>query len=397
MRKLLLLLPVFSLRAQTPLPLDLDTLAKIRTRMIFNLNHQPNYTCVETIERSSRPKATHKFKVLDTLRLEVGLVDGREMFAWPGSKKFDDMDVTKLVPRGAIGNGNFSTHAQALFTSNVATFQYLGPQDLKGKKTIRFDYNVPQMLSGYRIRVAAASAIVGYHGSFYANPATFNLERLEVIADQLPLELMLSLAQDKINYAMTRIGDADFLLPAESELTMVDSDGGENQNHVRFTACRQFTGESVLTFGDAPSSSDAEPIPTREFDLPPGLVVELVTTKDIDLKTAAIGDPVYARIDHDVKQKGQMVIPKGATAMGRIVRIEKSEDYTVLGVLFPEIEGPGILARMKGSITGTVGITPPIRSRAPLRLREPAPGEGLIQLNASQRRIIHGSIMIWGT
>jgi hypothetical protein len=35
---------VFSVRAQTALPTDLDALSKIRTGMNFDLAHQPNYT-----------------------------------------------------------------------------------------------------------------------------------------------------------------------------------------------------------------------------------------------------------------------------------------------------------------------------------------------------------------
>src|ERR1700675_4970500 len=54
MRSLLVILPALFLHAQTALPPDLDALTKIRTRMLFNLRHQPNYTCVETIERSTR-------------------------------------------------------------------------------------------------------------------------------------------------------------------------------------------------------------------------------------------------------------------------------------------------------------------------------------------------------
>src|ERR1017187_5435205 len=97
MKRVLAMVGIVCLRAQTPLSPDLEALSKIRTRMIFNLQHQPNYTCVETIERSSRSKSTARFKIIDTLRLEVGLVDGREMFAWPGSKKFEDSDLTKIV------------------------------------------------------------------------------------------------------------------------------------------------------------------------------------------------------------------------------------------------------------------------------------------------------------
>jgi len=395
MRTIAVAIAVLCLRAQTALSPELDALSKIRTRMIFNLQHQPNYTCVETIERSSRSKASNKLKIVDTLRLEVALVDGREMFAWPGSRKFEDFDLSHMVTTGAIGNGNFGNHAQALFTTRSATFHYVGEEDFQGKKAIRFDYNVPQMLSGYRIRVSRASAVVGYHGSFYADPATFDMERIVVIADDVPPELLLSSAQDKIDYAMARIGEGDFLLPSQSELTMVGFQGGEEQNRVKFSSCRQFSGESVVTFEDAPGKTEAAPIPTREFDLPGGLDMDLITTVDIDLNSAVIGDPIHARVGHDIKQKGEIVVPKGAMATGRIVRLEKYENYSILGIEFPEIEAPGILGRMKGSLTSTIGASSPRRMVYPRTPKKP--GEGIIPVNASQRRLLRGCIMFWRT
>src|SRR5579871_381310 len=51
-------------------------LAKIRQHMSESLQRQPNYTCVETVERSNRTGAARKFQLGDTLRLEVALVDG---------------------------------------------------------------------------------------------------------------------------------------------------------------------------------------------------------------------------------------------------------------------------------------------------------------------------------
>jgi hypothetical protein len=396
MRTIPVALAALCLHAQTVLPPDLDALTQIRSRMLFNLKHQPNYTCVETIERFSRVKLTNKLKIVDTLRLEVALVEGREMFAWPGSKKFEDSDLSQMVTSGAIGNGNFGTHAQAIFGTRAATFHYLGEENFQGRKSIRFDYIVPQMNSGYRIRVSTASAIVGYHGSFYADPLTHDMERIDVIADDIPPELLLTSAEDKIDYAVARIGEGDFLLPAQSELSMVGIRGGEEQNHVKFTSCRQFSGESVVTFDDPPAGKpDAAPVPTREFDLPEGLNVELVLAKEIDLQTAAIGDPVYAHVSRDIKHKGQLVIPKGATANGRVVRLEKYDNYSILGIEFPEIEAPGIRARMKGSLGATVGPVGPRRTMGPRTPR--LPGEGIIPMNATQHHLAKGCIMFWRT
>jgi len=401
-RKSVCLLVIAGLRAQTLLAQDAEVLTRIRARILFHLQHQPNYTCTETIERSSRAKSTDKLAVVDTLRLEVALVDGREMFCWPGAKKFEEFDVIRLFPNGAVGTGDFSSHAHALFATSIAKFQFHGMEDFHGKTAIRFDYNVPQSLSRYLVRVASASAIVGYHGWFYADPQTLDVERIEVVADDLPPELRLSSVDDQIDYAMARIGEADFLLPSESRLTLAGLDGREDRNLTRFTSCRRFSGESVLTFGDMPpekpgGQSESPPQPTREFELREGLEVKLVLTEQLDLNTAAVGDPVHARVDRDVKQKGEVIIPKGALALGRITRLEKHVDFSVLGLRFPQLDAPGIVAHMKGRLEDIVGIAP-YKSHRALRVRTPPqPGEGLFPLNAAQRHLVKGCVLLWRT
>src|SRR5438477_6687873 len=84
-----------------------NPLPRIRAQMAELLRGQPNYTCTETIERTRQTPA-NRAKVEDTLRLEVALVDGKEMFAWPGSKQFEDRDLSELISTGMFGNGNFA-------------------------------------------------------------------------------------------------------------------------------------------------------------------------------------------------------------------------------------------------------------------------------------------------
>src|SRR6516162_5918097 len=76
---------------------DEGLLAKIRLHMMETLTRQPNYTCLETVERSRRDASTRKYRLEDTLRIEVALVDGKEMFAWPGSKQFEDRDFRDMI------------------------------------------------------------------------------------------------------------------------------------------------------------------------------------------------------------------------------------------------------------------------------------------------------------
>ncbi len=383
---------VLALRAQTVPPLEQEAFVKIRQRMEYHLSHQPNYTCVETMERFVRNPAQAP-RLVDTVRMEVALVDGHEMFGWPGSRSFDDADLTKMVTTGAISNGDFGSHARALFTGRIANFHYQGQVNFQGKEAIRVDYDVPQMLSGYEIRVDSASAKVAYHGSFYADASTFDMMRIEVIVDNPPLVLKLNSASDVIEYAIAHIAGGDFLLPSQSELSMVRVTGVENRNHVRFTNCREFTGQATLTFEDSSTAApEAAPAGSRPIDLPQGMEIALELAEPVDLGLAAIGDRVRARVVKEVKGKGGIVIPKGAIANGRLTHVERHGAYTVVGIVFREIDATGVQARLNGTLNRVSGLMP-YRGRfvMPPRL----PGEGIFAVAALQLQLARGCIMVW--
>jgi hypothetical protein len=317
-------------------------LARIKLHMEENLKRLPNYTCVQTIERSRRLARSHRFELVDTLRLEVALVGNKELFAWPGAGKFEDREIREMVPGGAIGNGNFGLHAYSVFLSIAPTFTYAGEMVRDGRKVIRYDYRVPYMSSGYQIRVPPHEAKVAYHGSLWVDAGTLDLVRLEVHADDIPAELGLAEASDSIDYGRVRIGDTDFLLPRSSELLMRDFQGNESRNRTLFTGCQQFTGQSVLSFGEAPPGGG--PAPQKiftEITLPPGLALELKLDAEIDSAESFVGDPVTARVGRNVKRGGEVLVPKGAVVSGRITRLEKQSapySHFAVGLQFFSLE-----------------------------------------------------------
>ena len=75
-------------------------LAKIKTHMMETLARQPNYTCLETVERWQRSGLARSYSFIDRLRLEVAFVDGKEMFAWPGSQRSRARETTAGPPSG---------------------------------------------------------------------------------------------------------------------------------------------------------------------------------------------------------------------------------------------------------------------------------------------------------
>jgi hypothetical protein len=81
--------------------------------------------------------------------------------------------------------------------------------------------------------------------------------------------------------------------------------------------------------------------------------------------------------------------------VGRITRLEKHVDFSILGMMFPELDAPGIVAHMKGRLENIVGIAP-YRSHRALGVRTPQqPGEGLFPVMATQRHLAKGCILLW--
>ena len=359
-----------------------DRLARIREKMADVLLRQPDYTCTETVERT-RQAAGSRSRIEDTLRLEVALVDGKEMFAWPGSKQFEDRDLSDLISTGMFGDGNFATYARILFLTNLAVFEDSGEAELGGRASWRYDFRVARSAGGSRLRVDGREAVVGFHGSFYADPMTLDVRRIEVEVEDIPADLKVLDAETIVDLGRLRIGDEDFLLPAESQLRMALPDVVD-RNWVRFSSCRKFTGESTLLFNDPVLAEASAPAAPREVKIPAKLSLEL-EMPDLDLTQAAVGDPVRATLWADVKNHGNLLAPKGSIARGRILRLDRLPEYFVLRVQFRDLDWPGGHAPLKLRL-----------DRLPLatRLMRPQPGGEIVVARQAGPKL-SGILMIW--
>jgi len=362
-----------------------DPLPRIRAQMAELLRGQPNYTCTETIERTRQTPA-NRAKVEDTLRLEVALVDGKEMFAWPGSKQFEDRELGELVSTGMFGNGNFAIYARILFLSNIAAVESRGETQLGGRPALRYDFRVERWPGGHRLSVNGHEETVAFHGSFYADPVTLDIRRVEVAAEDIPASLGVTAAETTVNYGQVKIGEETFLLPVESELMMALPDVID-RNWVRFSSCRKFTGESTLLFTD-PELQENSPKasgPLREVEIPAELTLQL-EMPGVDLMQGAVGDAVQATLRADLKKGRDLLAPKGSIARGRIIRLERYPGYFLLKIDFQDLEWPGGHARLKLSFD-----QPAFATR--LISRSQPGGEIIVSRQAGPR--LSGILMFW--
>jgi hypothetical protein len=240
--------PITVLLAETPTIEDPEALLHdIRSKVAEHLSHLPNYTCHEVVNRMLRPLNSSAVQT-DRVELEVAFLGRRELFSRAGESQFQDQPIDKLVSAGTIGSGSFGSLADSIFVEDSASFRYVGQSKKDGHKAVHYDFEVPQEKSHFLLQHAGARGIIGYKGTFWADSDTLDLVRLELKADHIPASLGIRFVQQTMKYTMVRIRDSEFLLARHTELSASDSLGNYSLNATSMEQCREFVGQSVVTF-----------------------------------------------------------------------------------------------------------------------------------------------------
>lgn len=387
-------------QATAPLPPDILLFARARTKMQDHLKHQPNYICLETLERSQRDPQKKRSSLLDVLRLEVAFVDRKELYAWPGSNRFEDTELVDMVPAGGtIGSGAFASHAYNLFLTSSPRTMNGEWSELDGRRVARYPYEVAEMVSGYRLRVARGDwAIVGYYGSIWIDPEREEVVSIEVTADQIPPRLGLKETHTMIAYGDVKIGDQSYRLPVRTVEATMTFHGHESRNEGRFTSCRQFVGESKLSFGDPPPDEAPVAPAITEIILPQDLTLHVELAAPIDSDKSKTGDPIEAVLAASIKQKKVVLFEKGSRVEGRIIRMQKLGPVVEAEVQFYSISS----ASHRAPFSATVDFDPnfSLRSSASKPSFRPTPGRvgsAQITVEGSRLTLLRGSRSTWTT
>jgi len=349
---LLLFLSVSARAWQEPQPALLD---RVRQRMAENLARLPNYTCLETIERSVRRQVNDKLVFRDRIRLEVGFIESEEMFGWPGASHFEPDFLQRIPSGGASGIGSFGGWTHVLFGSSAPGFTYAGECTADGRRGSRYSFRVPLSSSKYEIRFASRAVLSAYAGSLCVDPDALDVMMVDLHAEDVPPAVApITGVSDVIHYARARIGSAEFLLPQQDDLAITDAEGNVNRNVTRFTACRQYASESSLSFAD---DAAAAPVPQKNVQglkLPEGITLDLKLETPITFDDFAVGDPITARLIRAIEASG-VSIPKGATVSGRIWELEQyyqPEKYFLVGLDFSSLTFAGGRALFHARLVG---------------------------------------------
>jgi hypothetical protein len=234
--------------AQSSVPNEVVQLARVKHDMAAVLSKMPNYMCEEIIGRSARENGAKRFKDVDTMRLDVAFVGGKEVFGKHTAGKIDKGHPSGLTGHGVTSNGEFTGFARSVFMDNVATMRYFGPDRLDGKASLRWDYSIPLLTSGWTLNYAGRLTTVATKGSFWVDPESLELLQLDVIASEIEPGFPMAATHLSIGYGKVRLGSEIVLIPQRSELLVTSSDGTLERNVLQFRRCREYGAETAISF-----------------------------------------------------------------------------------------------------------------------------------------------------
>jgi hypothetical protein len=317
------------------LPPEVILLARIRSRATADFSHLPNFTCLETIRRF-RGYATKPLKRVDTVQIEVANAGRGEMYAWPGERNFEQRPLFDMIGAGLVTEGEYIVHAKNILVAGAGRVRYGAMEDIRGRKAARYDFEVPAAFSGNHLTLGPNTAVIGERGSFWADTSNYDLLRLAFAGIEIPEELGIRSTSTQIDYGRVRIGAENALLPQTAVSSMTRANGEVTQNHIEFSGCREFTAESVVSFGppsDKPRASGA----ANELILPVGYDMHLRLTAPVRLTDADVGSPIQAELDSDFKVDGRVIAPKGAVVSGRLRVMQQQDGVYMAGMEWTDL------------------------------------------------------------
>ena len=223
-------------------------LARVKQHGRATFEHIPDYACLETVNRFEKPRNGASFRPVDTLHLEVASVGGKELFARQGATRFGDGDLRAFISEGLVSSGAFSATPLNLFVQDVARITSLPQEGMFAGMTLGFHFEVSAMAGGYTVRSGGSKGQAGLRGTFWVDPRTLDLVRIEEQAVDLPPMLFMRDLTTSVDYARTRIGSSDPLLPQSAETVATDYYGVRRKNSIEFTGCREYSSESFVHF-----------------------------------------------------------------------------------------------------------------------------------------------------
>jgi hypothetical protein len=231
-------------------------LADARGHALQHDSSLPDFVCTQTTRRFESFSAQN-WQPIDVIVERLTYFDHREVYklltlnGQPANIAHDRLT-------GTSSSGEFGSLKKAIFMPETETeFEWHDLSTLRGKTMQVYAYRVRAYQSKYHIAVPEKSLdfVAAYHGLIFIGNQDHFVYRLTLHADGIPSNFPIQDVEISLDYDYTRIGEADYLLPLQFELSSREGDRLV-KNDVDYGNYQKFLAASVIRFGSADSGND---------------------------------------------------------------------------------------------------------------------------------------------
>jgi hypothetical protein len=354
--------PASSSNPSGPDPQDL--LVRVAAKLEATEHRIPNFTCVETVTRdyyqaaSTLPRAcsalleqrTHRTKDLilrhlstDRLRLDVTMVRTGELFSWVGASNFDDKGIEHLIRHGPMGTGAYGAFLKLVFLEDVKEFVFERNLISGGRDLMEYSFRVNRSDSHYRVKLDKSWVYTAYSGTFQIDPKSEEVLGMNLQEDDLPESSDYCTTITSLSFHTAQIANIKFVISARAVQRFVYGNGEEIENTTTFGNCREYLGESKITFAEDPEPAQASTRkkgkPEKLASVPAGLRFVLALASAIETDAAAAGDPFAGKLTEPLLDgKHKVLAQAGSLVEGRLLQVQSFQfpREEVIIILKPE-------------------------------------------------------------
>jgi hypothetical protein len=249
---------------QAPPPTSVEQAAIIDHAREYALSYSqrlPDFICTQVTRRygaaapgtraGGRADSDPSYQLLDTLTSRLSYFEQKE------DKKLVLQNNTLTAQDyktlgGATTTGEFGSMMKDIFEhATQARFEWDHWGTLRSRLAMVFAYHVAQEHSQWHINFDRRLDIVpAYHGLIYVDNKTREILRVTLVAEGIPADFPVKVADTTLDYADQDISGHTFLLPYTSR-TIMSAEGYLTRNDDEFRLYRKYQVESELKFDDA--------------------------------------------------------------------------------------------------------------------------------------------------
>jgi hypothetical protein len=215
----------------------------------------PNFLCQQMTTRYETENIKEGWHAIDIVTADLTYQEGQESYK---NIKVGGRAVNTAMEdiEGTRSTGEFATELVSLMAPQTgASFKRDGQDNLRGRTTYVYKFEVPRERSNWRIESPSQLYYPAYRGTIWIDKETSRVLRIEQEGRGIPVLFPFDTVETATDYDFVRLAanEQQFLLPTESEV--LNCQRGTSlcaRNKIEYRNYRKFGAESSIKFGDAP-------------------------------------------------------------------------------------------------------------------------------------------------